>query len=104
KVVVLSCVIAWVIRVWYQQDVGVVVPLFQHVRAVAYWVFAEGIHVIECRFRKWCESRVAEALWEVRGWGIHGDLEGLVINDFEAFELIDAFFCIRSEERRVGKE
>src|SRR5699024_10710830 len=50
--------------------------------------------VIECRFRQWCEGRVAEALWEVRGWGVYGDVEGLVIRDSEAFELIDAFFCL----------
>src|SRR5699024_9670240 len=48
----------------------------------------------ECGLWQWCECGVAEALWEVSGWRIHGDLKGLVIDDLEAFELFDALFCI----------
>src|SRR5699024_12782508 len=37
---------------------------------------------------------IAQALWEVRRGGVHGDLESLVINNLKARELVNAFFGI----------
>ena len=92
--VIVDLDVALVVGVLDQHDLLVVIPAGELVRAVADRLLAEGLRVLVERFRQRGEALVTDLDREGGVRLVHGDDEGVVVDDLEAGELLVALQAV----------